>query len=527
MRPNSGDRMVAKAKVGLIKGIHSENAECFLGIPFAKPPVGELRFMPPQPVTSLGEFDASNFGPECTQSPTPLQQMLGGDPRPQSEDCLTLNVFAPGGPGIHPVMVWIHGGGFTSGSGSIPWYHAQRVAERGVVVVTINYRLGPLGFLDLSAVLGERYATSGNAGIADQIAALAWVRDNIEAFGGNPDQVTIFGESAGAMSVATLMATPLARGLFNRAIAQSGAAHNVLSQAQSHAVADRVLHQLEIDRHEAHKLTDLPVSELVSASDAVWRELLVGIESEHETTLALPFQPVVDHLVLPATPIELIGQGSAAQIDLITGTTKDEWNLFSIADPSFEAASPETVRSWANKLFARRSPEHPERGAAVVERYRKLLGPDQAPADHQRAWNAFCTDRVFRIPMLRLAEAHVANANPGTNTFVYRFDISSKGPFGDKLGACHAIDVPFTFNRIDAPGTSLFVGDVTEINSSIASAMVDAWTSFAKKGHPTAPLFGEWETYDHFKRATLVIDESPHLQNDPGELERLMWLDII
>ena len=232
---------------GALQGIEKDGIVQFRGIPYAAPPVGERRFLAPAPPESWdGVRDASTFGSMSVQESGGITAFLGDAADSSSEDCLFLNVFTPGcDDASRPVMVWIHGGGFINGSSSTPWYDGTTLATRGdVVVVTLNYRLGALGFLWLGD-LDERYRSSGVNGLLDQAAALAWVHDNISVFGGDPNNVTIFGESAGAMSVSTLLAIPAARGLFHKAIAQSGAAHNTFTPAMGAAMTEQFMEKLE------------------------------------------------------------------------------------------------------------------------------------------------------------------------------------------------------------------------------------------------------------------------------------------
>src|SRR3712207_215533 len=260
--------------VGEVAGELGDGVHVFRGIPYARPPVGELRFRPPQPPEPwAGARPATAFGSIAMQSPSPLENLFGAAERPSmSEDCLYLNIWTPGLDGARrPVMVWIHGGAFVTGSGSTPWYDGTRFAARGdVVVVTLNYRLGAFGFLHLADLIGESFVGSGNAGILDQAAALAWVRDNIAAFGGDPENVTIFGESAGAMSVGTLLALPAARGLFQRAILQSGAASNAMSRERANEVAGRLLEALGIPREKSETIRDVPARDLLAAQGRVY-----------------------------------------------------------------------------------------------------------------------------------------------------------------------------------------------------------------------------------------------------------------
>src|SRR5256885_13958530 len=294
---------IVQTDKGPVVGSTTGPVHVFRGIPYARPPVGELRWRPPEePRSWTSPLDASSFGPIAPQNPSHLEQLFGAEKPEQSEACLSLNVWTPGlDDGRRPVLVWIHGGAFVTGTGSTPWYDGTRLATAGdVVVVTINYRLGALGFLELGELGDERYAASGNCGILDQVAALRWVRDNISSFGGDAAQVTVFGESAGGMSVGTLLALPAAQGLFSRAILQSGAASHVVQRDKAESVTRDLLAELGLTPADAGKLVDVPVDDLLAAQGRV----------VDRTWPNLAFTPVVDGVTLPRPPLEAATDGA-------------------------------------------------------------------------------------------------------------------------------------------------------------------------------------------------------------------------
>jgi para-nitrobenzyl esterase len=508
----------ARTATGVLQGkVLPEGVLRFTGIPYAAPPVGDRRFRPPAPAEPWsGIQDAVSFGPGAPQNASTAERLMGAQPKQSSEDCLTLNVWTPGlDDAARPVMVWLHGGAFATGSGGVPWYHGNRLAARGdVVVVTLNYRLGALGFLHLAQLLGGEYAAAGNLGLLDQIAALEWVSGNIAAFGGDPGRVTIFGESAGGMSVATLLGAPAARGRFQRAIAQSGAAANVSTPEVAAAVAEAVVAEL----HEASGdntcsapeiLLEAPVGQLLAAQDAVARRL-TGRAMAREVPAGqaswLPFQPVVDGTVLPEHPLDAIAAGAAADVPLITGTTSDEWRLFHLM--SGTEMSDERLARAGDWLFGE------GHGAGALDVYRR----DRASA--VEVWNAVATDWAFRLPAIRLAEAH-ARHQPAT--YVYEFAFRSTA-FDGALGACHAIDIPFVWDNLGRRGVDLFLGPLDERAHRLAAAISGAWLAFARTGDPGHEGLPAWSPYAAPRRATMVFDPAGcRVLDDPGGAERQQW----
>jgi para-nitrobenzyl esterase len=483
---------VVELAQGALAGTEKHGVLRFRGIPYAAPPVGQARWRPPGPAPAWdGVREARAFGPRAMQNPSPLEQALGADGTPMSEDCLSLNVWTPGVGGRRPVMVWIHGGGFSGGSSATPWYDGTRFAQRGVVVVTINYRLGSFGFLHLGDCDGA-WAGSGNAGICDQVAALEWVRDNIAAFGGDPGNVTIFGESAGAMSVATLLGLPRARGLFHRAILQSGAAHNVHDRATAHANAARILAGCGLGTGDVAAAVDLPASALLDAQAAIGEEELAN----H----GLLFQPVVDGAVLDRPPLDVIADGLNADVPVVIGTTADEWALFELMDARLASLGEDGVVRRARRLLG-------DAAADVVAAYRASR-PEVGPGE---LFSALMTDWVFRIPALRLAEAHV---RAGGRAHVYEFRWASTA-FDGRLRSCHALDIPFVFDVLDKASARMFTGPGAP--QELATAMNGAWAAFAHTGDPG------WPAYEPDTRLTQVFDTERAVVADPRAAERRVW----
>jgi para-nitrobenzyl esterase len=497
---------IVETAAGQVAGRRDGAVWCFLGIPYAAPPVGERRLRPPQPVTPwTGVRPATSPGPGAPQPP-PASPVGSQAPDQQDEDCLNLNVWTPAADGgRRPVLVWIHGGAFVSGTGSTPLYRGAALAARGdVVVVTCNYRLGVLGFLghpDLAD--DEAGGAAANWGLLDQVAVLRWVQENIAAFGGDPDNVTVFGESAGAMSVCDLLTMPAAAGLVRRAIAQSGPPVAV-PMARAEELADRVVARLGLRRPA--DLRSVAVDAILDAQQAIAGASGVG----------LPFLPVVDGTSLPEDPARSFSAGRAGGVPFLIGTNRDEATFFMVADPANRQPDEATVLRRLGRLFAAFGVEQDP--AFVLDAYRAARarrGEDTSP---RALWAAVQTDVVFRIGSTRAAAAHAACGNP---TWCYLFTWPSPAMDG-ALGACHAVEIPFVLGTLDAPFMDRFVGSGPEVQS-LAGRMMDAWLAFARVGDPSHPGIGRWPRYDPARRATLVIGAETAVVEDPAGEERQVW----
>jgi para-nitrobenzyl esterase len=490
---------IVATRSGKVEGIEREGIQVFRGIPYARPPIGNLRWRPPQVEREWdGVRDASQFSAQSAQTEFALTTMMGGTRPAYSEDSLYLNVYTPAcDDAARPVMVWIHGGAFVWGAGDTPWYDGTKFATHGdVVVVTINYRLGPFGFLHLSDLFGEDFAGSGNAGILDQVAALEWVRDCIPAFGGDPNRVTIFGESAGAASVSTLLGLPAARGLFRAAIAESGAASWNSTPARATEIASGIVERLGVCAGDADALLTVSTDAVLDALPA-WREDGVG---------GLPFQPVVDGVAFTRPPLDEIAAGNAAGVRLMTGTNGQEMTLFTIADPAMATLTHDGVlarlRSWA-----------PDAAEALLAEYRARR-PDATPAD---LWQQIATDGVFRIPAIKMLEAHV----PYGPAWAYWFTWESP-VFGGILRSTHVLEIPFVFDNLDRGGAEMLTGTGGE-RRALADAMHRAWIAFARDGDPNHAGLPEWPRYDTERRPTLRFDTTIEVVDDPGREDRLTF----
>ncbi len=485
---------VAATTSGKVRGRLGDGVHRFRGIPFAAPPVGELRFRPPAPMTVWDDvFDATHAGPLAPQLESPLEKLLGAPP-PQWDEarCLTLNVTTPGlDDKQRPVMFWIHGGAFVNGAGSAPIYDGTRFAQHGdVVTVTANYRLGAFGFLHLDDILGGEFAGSGNAGILDQVAALEWVRDNIASFGGNPEDVTIFGESAGGMSVGTLLGLPAAEGLYHRAIVQSGSSSFAARGAAATTTARELLEILAVTTGE--ELETVPADQILAAQ---------GKLMARGARLDMPFQPVVDGDVLPELPLRTIASGATGNVPTMIGTTRDEMTLFLALELGVGELDGAALNRQMKRFFGDRTDE-------VIGRYTANRA-GSSPAD---VLTAISTDRVFRIPAIRLAEAQ---ADQGRPTYMYLFTWATPIMAG-KLKSCHALELPFMWDALETPGLSMLTGDGPE-RQAIADTMHAAWIAFARTGDPG------WPRYDRNRRATQRFDTTAEVLDDPMGDERALW----
>jgi len=500
---NSASIHTLETRAGRLAGFEKEGILRFCGIPYAKPPVGPLRWRMAEPAEPwAGVREALRFGPIAPQAPSALETLMGAASAAQSEDCLYLNVWTASCEGKRPVMVWLHGGAFIFGAGSQGLYNGKRLAARGVVVVTVNYRLGALGFLNLRDAGDGALPGTGAEGLADQLLALEWVKANIAQFGGDPDNVTLFGESAGAMSTAAHLSNP--RGLFHKAIAQSGAAHIGLDRERSARVAQALLKKLGLSGTDAAHALAAPYAKIVNAQTALLADTRLG---RGEKLGQLPFQPTIDGEVLSVKPIEAVRAGAARGIPLLTGTTREEWKLFSAANPATRIMR---MRSFEARIGKLAGPGYAE---AMLEAY------GEGSAFERFA--AMMTDKVFAVPAIRLLEAQGACAP----VFAYRFDWASK-LLGGIMGSCHALDIGFVFGSYDVKLASAFFGKGPKADA-LSEAMQKSWVAFAASGDPATDSTGDWPGYDVDSRATMMFgDGAPHVARDPNPARRQAWNPI-
>jgi len=502
---------VVKTDAGKVEGYQQRGLCVFKGIPFAAPPVGKRRWLPPASVEPWDGVRPAQSS--ATIAPQNIAEggLLNLDQRPeaepQNEDCLYLNVWTPAlDDARRPVLFWIHGGGFTGGSGSSVAYKGSRLSARGdVVVVTTNYRLGALGFLNLNELTGGKIPATGNEGLLDQVAALEWVHRNIASFGGDPDNVTIFGESAGGMSVGCQLAVPQSKGLFRRAILQSGATSTARPLDKAALVAEQFLEILDVKPGDVDALRSLPVERLMAAQ----LELTPRLQRSGMTG-GLALQPVIDGSTLRALPIDAVRGGSTRGIPVIVGSNLDEWKMFIIRDQELQKIDEAELLKRVQVILPGHNAE------AMVQTYREALARRGAPTTPAEIFTAIRTDQSFRMPAVRLAEAQYSQGQ-----VAYNYIFTWPSPMLDgALGAHHALELGFVFgNYGEGWGGSGPVADALSRN------MQDAWLAFARNGDPSCESIGSWPPYDD-RRATMIIGKDCCVEEAPYDEERRAWESV-
>ncbi|HEY1485929.1 MAG TPA: carboxylesterase family protein [Micromonosporaceae bacterium] len=489
---------VVQTRSGPVRGTVGDGVRSFLGIPYAASPAGKFRFAAPQPPEPWTEvLPADRFGPTPPKAPypAPLDVILREVEVP-GDDWLTVNVWTPEHVDVPlPVLVWIHGGAFVNGNAAIPTYGGGPFARDGVVMVSLNYRLGVEGF----ALLADATAPA-NRGILDQIAALEWVRDNIAAFGGDPANVTICGESAGAMSVITLLTSPRAAGLFARAIAQSGTVQGAVAPEDAALVTAAVAEVLGIEPTAA-AFADVAPEAVIAAQRAVVADVAATRDATRygPTVIAsgMTLPPVIDGEVVPIHPMAAIAGGAGADVPLLTGSNRDEYRLFLV--PTGVAAAM-TEEGLAGFTAAAGIP------GPVLSRYRANR-PDAHPGD---VLCALLGDAFFRLPAFAVADARLASS---AGTWVYEFAWPT--PVAD-LGACHAVEIGFVFDNLAATGNDELAG--ADAPQSLADVMHAAWVAFARHGDPG------WERHDSSRPVMVFDGDGASLAHDLRADERTIWV---
>ena len=490
---------MAQTTTGKVAGLNAGAVKCFKGIPYGADTSAGNRFLPPQPVQAWsGVRDATRLGNQAPQDSASAgiieEWSVAADHSPLSEDCLVLNVWtrALRDGSRRPVMVWLHGGAYVRGSGGYVAYDGTNLAARhDVVVVTINHRLTAFGFLYLGGIGGERFAHSGNVGMLDLVAALRWVRDNIAEFGGDPNNVTIFGQSGGGAKVTTLMAMPDAKGLFHRAIAESGVELRASALENADAAARTLLQRLGLKPTQLAQLQRLP-----------WQQILAAVRGG----LGNGFGPVVDHRVLPASPFDPIASSISAQVPMILGSTLLEVTFMTSTplDPIDDA--------MLHALVTRLTRGDAVEAGRLIGLYRR----DFAGQSNVRIYQLIASDDWMTADVAQAAERKAALHR--APAYLYHFEKLTPVHEG-KLGCPHTAEIYYVFDNLELPTASALTGESPD-RQALADTMSRVWTAFARTGVPDVPGLPHWPAYSAEDRRVMIFNDHCEVAIDPHAAER-------
>jgi len=493
---------IANTGTGKVRGMSIEGIKVFKGIPYGAPTSGTNRFMPPaKPAPWTGTRDALAFGPTAPQTADNSGTTAAGSPAQQSEDCLVLNVFTPAlnDGRKRPVMVWLHGGGFSSGSGSGRILDGTSLAHtHDVVVVTLNHRLNVFGYTYLGTAMGSDFALSGSVGLLDLVAALEWVRDNIAGFGGDPNLVTIFGQSGGGRKVATLMSMPSAKGLFHRAIIESGALLRLTTHEDAVKYTDLLLAELGLKKGQIRELQSVPMARLLAADAAVQGKMML-----REPGMT-PNSPVVDGKVIPDHPWDPKGPALSANIPLLIGYAHTEETLYDRPTPEKLALDETGLRERTSKRLG-------QDPSPVIDAYRKAH-PEATPWD---LWILIATDHPRGTYSRELAKRKADQRS--APVFAYRYDWETPEG-GGHMRSPHTIEIQFVFNNIKIAGP--LISKMPEAYA-LAEKTSSAWVAFARTGDPNTPKLPKWPAYSTASRNTILFNNECRVESDPDHGPRL------
>jgi para-nitrobenzyl esterase len=497
---------ITETSYGKLRGTVFGDIKIFKGIPYGADTGGKNRFMPPvKPLAWTGVRDALAYGATAPQ--TVGTERGNADRPPEGEDCLVLNVFTPslGSGAKRPVMVWLHGGGFATGSGSAAITDGTSLAQsRDVVVVTLNHRLNVLGFTYLGEQAGPDFALSGGVGLLDIVAALQWVRDNIARFGGDPNLVTIFGQSGGGRKVATLMSMPSAQGLFHRAIIESGAVLRLTARQDAIHYSELLLAELGLRRDQARDLQSVPLPQLLAANAAALKK------TDQTAPGYVPNTPMVDGKAIPTDPWDPAAPALSANIPLLIGWARTE-------ETFFDRPNPETLALDEAGLKARAAERLGIDPSPVIETYRKAH-PQASPWD---LYVLIATDHPRGIYARELAKRKAAQA--AAPAYVYRFDWETPEG-GGHLRSPHTIEVPFVFHNIAIAGP--LISKMPEAYA-LAEKTSAAWVAFARTGDPNTPGVPRWPAYSAKARDTMLFNNTLRVEQDPDREPRLVMEQVL
>ncbi len=507
---------VVETRHGKIRGYRNDDVCTFRGVRYGASTAGANRFMPPRPPQPWAEvMDASDYGYSAPQTNAAIPRTPSRDPalndifaasngyrsnQEENEDCLFLNVWTKSTSqrAKRPVLLWLHGGGFASGTGSALLYDGTNMASRSnVVVVTINHRLNVFGYTHLAEIGGRDYANSGNAGQLDIILALQWVRDNIDRFGGDPGRVLIFGESGGGAKVSFLLASPPAKGLFHRAVIESGPGITMAESASATRAAEQLLSELNIKRAELSRIHELPAAQVLAAYFSALGKMQAGGLGGG------PFSPVLTPDVLRAHPFAPAASPVGAEVPVIVGWNRTEATLFQISDEAAFNLDDKALDARLQGLFADRAPR-------IKQAYMKAGG---SPSD---IYFRIASDQLMGANSILLAERKASQH--GAPAYLYRFDWQSPALDG-RLRSPHGLEMPFVFDNTEEGGYALTGGGPRP--ARLAAQMRASWAAFAETGNPNAGRLPQWRPYDSATRNTMVFNDASRSVNDPDSAERL------